>query len=110
MTRSASSFAADGTPTKRSAGRSPAPEQVKRTGIRAPGANAGLETVRRAAGAAGALPTLSPPPHPAGPMVTRRTNPQPDGRAIAGIIARMRLFALRGATTVDRNEPDAIGD
>jgi chorismate mutase len=30
------------------------------------------------------------------------------GGAIAGIIAPMRLFALRGAATVDRNEPDAI--
>ena len=43
-------------------------------------------------------------------MVTSTTNHQPDGRAIAGIIAPMRLFALRGATTVDRNEPDAISD
>jgi chorismate mutase len=30
------------------------------------------------------------------------------GRAIAAIIAPMRLFALRGATTVERNEADAI--
>ena len=65
MTRSASSAAPDGTPAKRSAGRSPAPGSVKRAGIAPAGRERRARDGERAAGAAGALPTLSPPPQPA---------------------------------------------
>jgi chorismate mutase len=47
-------------------------------------------------------------PQPATASAVAATTQQAVTRAIADMIAPMRLFALRGATTVDRNEPDAI--
>src|SRR6185295_14724907 len=113
MTSSASSAAPDGTPAKRNAGRSPAPRQLKRAGIRPPAGKSGLEMRSAPLAAAGALATLSsPPPHAASSTAAAvsRAEGHTVGRAIAGIIAPMRLFALRGATTVERNEADAILD
>ena len=83
---------------------------MKRAGIVPSSENAGLVTVSPACGAGGALATFALPPHPASTVVTRRTKLHRAARAIADIIAPMRLFALRGATTVNRNEADAILD
>ena len=103
MTTSASSFAPDGTPPKRSAGRSPAPvagEARRDRGrpARTPGSR------RRAAPRAppGRFRPCRRPPHPASPMVTRRTNHQPDRRAIAGIMARLCVFSRCAAPQPSR--------